>query len=100
MPDARDGTSLTARSEDSDVRHLARRHAERFGSLDLLVLCAGFGASGPIAGYPMRRFDRQVEVNLRAQFQVVHVVRSRRPTGGPGWGVSPARHQSRGTYIV
>jgi NAD(P)-dependent dehydrogenase (short-subunit alcohol dehydrogenase family) len=56
---------------DDDVHRLAHHHAERFGSLDLLVLCAGFGTSGPIAEYPIRRFDRQVEVNLRAPFLLI-----------------------------
>jgi len=57
-------------SED-DVRELARRHAGRFGSMDLLVLSAGTGTSGRIEGYPMRRFDRQLAVNLRAPFALI-----------------------------
>ena len=40
---------------EDDVRRLAHRHAERFGALDLLVLCAGFGTSGALAGYPIHR---------------------------------------------
>jgi short-subunit dehydrogenase len=56
---------------ETDVRALAHSHSERFGSLDLLVICAGTGASGPIAGYPLRRFDRQVTVNVRAPFVLV-----------------------------
>jgi 3-oxoacyl-[acyl-carrier protein] reductase len=56
---------------EDDVHRLAHRHAGRFGSLDLLVLCAGFGTSGLIGGYPARRFDRQVEVNLRAPFLLI-----------------------------
>jgi len=57
-------------SED-DVRALARGHADRFGSLDLLVLSAGTGTSGRIAEYSMRRFDRQMTVNVRAPFALV-----------------------------
>ena len=57
-------------SED-DIRALARSHAERFGSLDLLVLSAGTGTSGRIADYPMRRFDRQMTVNVRGPFTLV-----------------------------
>ena len=53
------------------VRALARSHAERFGSMDLLVLSAGTGISGRIAEYPMRRFDRQMSVNVRAPFALV-----------------------------
>ena len=56
---------------EDDVRALARSHAEQFGSMDLLVLSAGTGTSGRIAGYPMRRFDRQISVNVRAPFALV-----------------------------
>jgi 3-oxoacyl-[acyl-carrier protein] reductase len=56
---------------EADVRALAQSHSRRFGSLDLLVICAGTGISGTIAGYPMRRFDRQVDVNIRAPFTLV-----------------------------
>jgi NAD(P)-dependent dehydrogenase (short-subunit alcohol dehydrogenase family) len=55
----------------ADISGLARRHAERFGSMDLLVLCAGTGTSGRIAEYPMQRFDRQMTVNVRAPFALV-----------------------------
>ena len=56
---------------EDGVRALAHNHAERFGSMDLLVLSAGTGTSGRIAGYPMRRFDRQMSVNVRAPFALV-----------------------------
>jgi 3-oxoacyl-[acyl-carrier protein] reductase len=58
-------------SSEDDIRALARGHAERFGSLDVLVLSAGTGTSGRIADYPMRRFDRQLAVNVRAPFALV-----------------------------
>ena len=56
---------------EDDIQALARAHADRFGSLDLLVLSAGTGTSGRIADYPMRRFDRQMSVNVRAPFALV-----------------------------
>lgn len=58
-------------ASEADVRELARGHAAHFGSMDLLVLSAGFGTSGSIDGYSARRFDRQVEVNLRAPFMLI-----------------------------
>ena len=58
-------------SSEDDIRALASAHAGRFGSLDLLVLSAGTGTSGRIADYPMRRFDRQMTVNVRAPFALV-----------------------------
>jgi NAD(P)-dependent dehydrogenase (short-subunit alcohol dehydrogenase family) len=76
-----------------DVRRLARRHAQRFGSLDLLVLCAGFGSTGPIADYPIRRLDRQVEVNLRAPFLLVQECL-------PSLRDAAAAHPDRGARIV
>ena len=79
-------------SED-DVRRLAQRHAGQFGSLDLLVLCAGFGASGRIADYPIRRFDRQVEVNLRGPFVLIQECL-------PSLRQAADRHPERGARIV
>jgi len=80
-------------ASEQDVRRLAQRHAHRFGSLDLLVLCAGFGASGPIADYPMHRFDRQVAVNLRAPFLLVQECL-------PSLRHAAASHPQRGARIV
>jgi 3-oxoacyl-[acyl-carrier protein] reductase len=78
---------------EQDVRRLAQRHAERFGSLDLLVLCAGSGTSGPISDYPVRRFDRQVDVNLRAPFVLVQECL-------PSLRQAAASHPERGARIV
>jgi NAD(P)-dependent dehydrogenase (short-subunit alcohol dehydrogenase family) len=58
-------------SSEDDIRALVRGHVKRFGSLDVLVLSAGTGTSGRIAEYPMRRFDRQMTVNVRAPFALV-----------------------------
>jgi 3-oxoacyl-[acyl-carrier protein] reductase len=58
-------------SSEDDIRALVRRHVERFGLLDVLVLSAGTGTSGRIADYPLRRFDRQMTVNVRAPFALV-----------------------------
>ena len=78
---------------EDQVRILARRHIERFDSLDLLVLSAGTGASGPIVEYPMRRFDRQVAVNIRAPFTLVQECL-------PALRRAAARHPARGARIV
>jgi NAD(P)-dependent dehydrogenase (short-subunit alcohol dehydrogenase family) len=43
-------------------------HAQAYSSMNALVLAAGVGSAGPVAGYPMRRLDRQITVNLRAPF--------------------------------
>jgi NAD(P)-dependent dehydrogenase (short-subunit alcohol dehydrogenase family) len=41
-------------------------HRERFDRLDVLVNNAGLGIGGEIAGYPTKRLDLQLDVNLRA----------------------------------
>lgn len=62
---------LADMAAEDDVRRLARSHAHRFGALDLLVLCAGFGSGGALADYPVQRFDRQVAVNVRSPLVLV-----------------------------
>lgn len=51
---------------------IVEQHRARFGSMDALVLNAGVGTAGPIGDYPMRRFDKTVDVNLRAPFELMH----------------------------
>nr|WP_296771003.1 SDR family oxidoreductase [Rhodococcus sp. (in: high G+C Gram-positive bacteria)] len=46
-------------------------HRSAFGSMDVLVLNAGVGTAGTIADYPMRRFDKTLDVNVRAPFQIL-----------------------------
>ncbi len=45
---------------------LAAAHRERFGRLDVLVNNAGVGIGGAIEGYPAKRLDMQLDINLRA----------------------------------
>ncbi len=58
-------------ADEAQVSMLAARHLEWAGSLDVLVLSAGMGTAGPLAGYPVRRLDRQLAVNLRAPFLLI-----------------------------
>lgn len=44
---------------------------EAFTAMDALILNAGVGTAGTIAEYPMRRFDKTVDVNLRAPFELL-----------------------------
>ncbi|MET4047096.1 MULTISPECIES: SDR family oxidoreductase [unclassified Rhodococcus (in: high G+C Gram-positive bacteria)] len=46
-------------------------HREHFDSMDALILNAGVGTAGSIADYPMRRFDKTLDVNLRAPFTLL-----------------------------
>lgn len=58
-------------ADESHAGQIARVHRDAFGALDLLVLNAGVGTAGPIATYPMKRFDKTLSVNLRAPFVLV-----------------------------
>ncbi|MCV7287804.1 SDR family oxidoreductase [Mycolicibacterium wolinskyi] len=46
-------------------------HAERYTTMNALVLNAGVGTAGSIADYPMRRFDKTLDVNFRTPFQIL-----------------------------
>jgi 3-oxoacyl-[acyl-carrier protein] reductase len=56
---------------EADIHRLPEAHLGRFGGMDLLILCAGFGVYGTIDNYPLQRLDRQFQVNLRAPFLLV-----------------------------
>lgn len=50
---------------------LVETHRDRYGSLGVLVLNAGVGTAGGIVDLPLRRFDKTLEVNLRAPFTLL-----------------------------
>jgi 3-oxoacyl-[acyl-carrier protein] reductase len=56
---------------EADVRRVAQEHGAAFGRLDALVLSAGVGSSAPLGGYPLKRFDKQFTVNVRAPFTLI-----------------------------
>lgn len=56
---------------EEDVRRVAAAHAEYFGRLDALVISAGVGSAAPVAGYPLKRFDKQFAVNIRSPFLLI-----------------------------
>ncbi|WP_217576723.1 SDR family oxidoreductase [Streptomyces sp. GbtcB7] len=56
---------------EHDVRRVAQVHRAAFGRLDALVLSAGVGSSAPLGGYPLKRFDKQFTVNVRAPFTLI-----------------------------
>jgi NAD(P)-dependent dehydrogenase (short-subunit alcohol dehydrogenase family) len=58
-------------ADDDEVIGLAERHEARFGRLDLLVLCAGVGTNHLIGDLPMKMYDLQMAVNLRAPVLLV-----------------------------
>jgi 3-oxoacyl-[acyl-carrier protein] reductase len=56
---------------EEQVHEVVVQHQANHPRLDVLVLCAGMGSVGEIEGYPLARLDKQVDVNLRAPFQLV-----------------------------
>jgi NAD(P)-dependent dehydrogenase (short-subunit alcohol dehydrogenase family) len=74
---------------EEDVRRTTAAHAGYFGRLDALVISAGVGSAGPVAGYPLKRFDKQFAVNVRSPFlligeclELMRATATRRPTTG------------------
>jgi 3-oxoacyl-[acyl-carrier protein] reductase len=69
---AADVQSVAAEASDADATNaVVDAHAHRFGTLSTLVLAAGVGSAGPVADYPLSRWDKQFAVNVRAPFVAV-----------------------------
>lgn len=60
-----------AADEDAMIE-IARAHEEAYGELTALVLAAGVGSAGELAGYPLKRWDKQFAVNVRSAFVLVN----------------------------
>ncbi|NUU21502.1 MAG: SDR family oxidoreductase [Streptomycetaceae bacterium] len=56
---------------EDDVHRLAAEHAAHHDRLDVLVLGAGVGFSGPLTDTTKRRYDVQFDVNVRAPFVLI-----------------------------
>lgn len=59
-------------ADEDAMAELARRHEDEHGALSALVLAAGVGSAGEIAGYPLKRWDKQFAVNVRSAFVLVN----------------------------
>ncbi len=58
-------------ADPGHVEELLGAHTAAFDAMSALILNAGVGSAGPIAEYPLRRFDKTVAVNLRAPLQLM-----------------------------
>jgi 3-oxoacyl-[acyl-carrier protein] reductase len=52
---------------------IVHQHREAYSSMDVMVLNAGVGTAGSIGDYSMNRFDKTVDVNLRAPFALLQL---------------------------
>jgi NAD(P)-dependent dehydrogenase (short-subunit alcohol dehydrogenase family) len=52
-------------ADEDDCRRLVAAHADRFGSLDVLVNSAGVGIAEPLESVTTKFLDRQLAINLR-----------------------------------
>ncbi|CAM3143384.1 SDR family oxidoreductase [Prescottella defluvii] len=69
---APDVVAVAADMADPDAAaSIAETHEDRFGSMRALVLNAGVGTAGPVAEFPMRRFDKTIAVNFAAPFALL-----------------------------
>lgn len=62
------GADLAARGTAAEI---VAAHESAFGTMNALILNAGIGTAGAIADFPMRRFDKTIDVNFRAPFEVL-----------------------------
>jgi NAD(P)-dependent dehydrogenase (short-subunit alcohol dehydrogenase family) len=56
--------------DDDECERVVREHAERFSRLDVLVNSAGVGIGGPTEHLSTKKWDLQLDVNLRGTFVV------------------------------
>lgn len=57
-------------SREEDCERLIAAHAERHGGLDVLVNAAGIGIAGSIGDVSTKRYDLQMDINVRGAFVV------------------------------
>jgi NAD(P)-dependent dehydrogenase (short-subunit alcohol dehydrogenase family) len=53
-------------TEEEEVVRVVSEHREKWGRMDVLVNNAGVGLGGAIEGYPTKKIDIQLDLNLRA----------------------------------
>jgi 3-oxoacyl-[acyl-carrier protein] reductase len=74
-------------------RQIVDQHAAEFGSMAVLVLNAGVGTAGAIGDYSMKRFDKTVDVNFRAPFDLLQRALPLLRTGARA-------HPDRGSKVI
>jgi 3-oxoacyl-[acyl-carrier protein] reductase len=57
--------------DDGYLAELVSIHQTQFATLDTLIINAGAGSSGLLADFHLKRFDKQIAVNLRSAFIII-----------------------------
>ncbi len=57
-------------TQEEELVAMVASHRERFGRLDVLVNNAGVGLGGGLEGYPTKKIDIQLDVNIRSHIIV------------------------------
>jgi NAD(P)-dependent dehydrogenase (short-subunit alcohol dehydrogenase family) len=87
--------------DDDYVAALVDSHADRFGGCNALVVNAGVGSAGPLADFHVKRFDKQIAVNLRSAYVLMQralpMLRAT-ATGGPHGAKIVAMASLTGVY--
>lgn len=69
---APDVVVLAGDAADEDLpAALAETHQQAYGSMTALILNAGVGTAGNVESFPMHRFDKTFDVNVRAPFALL-----------------------------
>ena len=61
---------VTDVSSEDECERLVTGHKERFGTLDVLVNCAGVGIAGNVENMATKHWDLQFAVNMRGAFVI------------------------------
>lgn len=80
-------------ADPSAAETVVTAHLGRHRAIDALVLAAGVGSAGPVAGYPVRRYDKQFALNTRAPFLLIEAAL-------PSLRQAAAAHPERGARVI
>ena len=74
--------------DPGDRRRVAQRLADPERPIDLLVNCAGTGASGPFVDGDLERYRQVIDLNITALVELTHVALGPMTTRRRGWVIN------------
>lgn len=85
--ESKGGSAITLQADVSnvaDVERLFQETLNRFGTINVVVYCAGFMSLKPIVELDIEIFDKIIATNLRGTFLMLQQAAKHLPSGGPG----------------